>query len=250
MRNYFQFGTTKFDIDDGLVIEKVPNQNRPARKMDVYNVPGRNGDIVVMQDAWENVEQTYEIWGGNENINSATGFGYKVAELFNQTGYQRLEDSYDPDHYRLAYFAGPFDVENLFTRRGRAQLTFSCDPRRFLVQQGGEYVIDATHFAISSPVWFPSKPRLIVYGSGSGTITVQDKTMTISNITNGMYIDSETYSAYYNDTNLNTVISGDFIEFPGKRDAEDVNIYGEPMFYVDFTGGILAITAQLQWWEL
>ena len=249
MRNWFQFGTTKFDINDGLVVEKCPAMNRPERKMDVYSVPGRNGDIVVMQDAWENVEQTYEIWGGDGSQNSATAFGYKCAELFKYSGYQELTDSYDTTHYRKAYFAGPFDVDNEFTRRGRAQLTFNCDPRRFLTQEG-EFPIDMTHYPISPPVWFGSRPRLTIYGSGSATITVQDKTMSISSITDGMTIDCENYNAYYNGTNLNSVLSGNWIEFPGKRDAWNTNIYGEPMFYVDYTGGILAITAKLNWWEL
>ena len=40
----------------GIYVEKAPSMNRPARKMDSYDVPGRNGSIIRMQDAWENVE--------------------------------------------------------------------------------------------------------------------------------------------------------------------------------------------------
>lgn len=113
----------------GLVVEKVPNMDRPARKYDRYQVPGRNGDIFVMQDAWENVEQSYEIWWAD----SVSVVGYSLSEwLFGPTGYQTLEDDFDPDHYRKAVFTGPYDVENILQKYGRATITFDCDPRRFL----------------------------------------------------------------------------------------------------------------------
>ena len=244
MRSWFQFGNIKFDINDGLVIEKVPNQDRPARKMDVYNVPGRNGDIVVMQDAWENVDQTYEIWGGDSNINSATAFGYKAARLFQLTGYQKLTDSYDTTHYRKAYFAGPFDVESSFTRRGRAELTFSCDPRRFQNQEYIEYM-DVNHWPLMHGSPYTARPVLTLHNgglSGAGSITAGGKTLNISNVVEGMVIDCENYIAYLGTTNLNYLISGDFPEFPGGASNQ--------YFYVDWTGAIAAVGVYYNWWEL
>ena len=40
----------------GIDIEKYPNYTKPKRKMDVYSVPGRSGDIIMMQNAWDNTE--------------------------------------------------------------------------------------------------------------------------------------------------------------------------------------------------
>lgn len=82
MRNTFTFaGVSSASL--GLTIEKVPNMNRPARKYDRYSVPGRNGDIFVFQDAWENIEQSYEIsWRGTP-VNT----GYSISEwLFGSSG--------------------------------------------------------------------------------------------------------------------------------------------------------------------
>lgn len=129
MHNWLEFNGQK-STDLGLTVERIPNSNRPARKYDRYSVPGRNGDIFVFQDAWENIEQSYEIcWKGTPVDTS-----YNIAEwLFGSSGYQMLTDSYDPDHYRNAVFLGPYDVENTLMRYGRATITFDCDPRRFLM---------------------------------------------------------------------------------------------------------------------
>ena len=257
MRNWFQFGNIKFDIDDGLVIEKCPSQNRPARKMDVYNVPGRNGDIVVMQDAWENVEQTYEIWGGNENINSATAFGYKAAELFKLSGYQKLTDSYDTTHYRKAYFAGPFDVENVFTRRGRAQLTFSCSPKRYL-NSGGEIQVLTNNTLVTNPTPYTTRPILTVHGSGSGWFNFQHtigndfEGFTISNIIDGMVIDCEEYDCYYDDPNDGRIYLNDRLTLNNTSSSEWPQFFPgiDNLIIIDQQGGITSIDMVPNWWEL
>ena len=49
----------------GVAVEKFPTYQKPERKRETFSVPGRNGDIVLMQDAWENITQEYEIFAGN-----------------------------------------------------------------------------------------------------------------------------------------------------------------------------------------
>ena len=118
----------------GLVVERVPNMDRPERKYDRYSVPGRNGDIFVMQDAWENVEQSYDIWWEDSISATVAEGGYTLSEwLFGTSDYATLTDDFDPDHYRKAVFLGPYDVENTMQKLGRARITFDCDPRRFLM---------------------------------------------------------------------------------------------------------------------
>ena len=223
--------------DLGLIVDQIPSMNRPARKMDVYNVPGRSGDIVVMQDAWENVEQSYTIWGHGATRNSATDVGYTIAEwLFAPSGYQELSDTFDPDHYRRAYFIGPFDVENTLTRYGKATITFRCDPRRF-VANVAPITLSATG-NVMNPTPFPSKPVITVSGSGNGSITAGGKTLTIAGIYDGMVIDCENMTAYSGDTNLNNLISGSFPIIPSGEQE------------ITLTGGITSIEVAPNWWTL
>ena len=147
----------------GLLVEKVPNMNRPERKYDRYSVPGRNGDIFVMQDAWENVEQTYEVWFENGVSDNVVDRGYSITEwLFGASDYATLTDDFDPDHYRKAVFLGPYDIENILMKYGRAEITFDCDPRRFLMS-GLEW-IDQKVPDERSGVDRPSSPALGWFG--------------------------------------------------------------------------------------
>ena len=45
---------SKNSRDFGLYMAKAPSISRPARKQEVVSVPGRNGDIIIQHDAWEN----------------------------------------------------------------------------------------------------------------------------------------------------------------------------------------------------
>lgn len=145
----------------GLVVERVPNMDRPARKYDRYSVPGRNGDIFVMQDAWENVEQSYDIWWEDSISATVAAGGYTLSEwLFGTSDYATLTDDFDPDHYRKAVFLGPYDVENTMQKLGRARITFDCDPRRFLMSglTPISFTSDDPLFELTNPTPFIAKP--------------------------------------------------------------------------------------------
>lgn len=238
MHNFLTFaGVSSASL--GLRIEAVPNSDRPLRKLEAYNVPGRNGDIIRMQNAWENVEQTYTVWGGM-NLGDAVGIGYSIAEwLFAPSGYQELTDSYDPDHFRLALFEGPFDLENRLTRQGRAEITFNCDPRRFLVSGRTPTSYSAAD-TLTNPTAFIAKPTVQVYGTTntSGTVTIGGKTMSIDAIVNGMIIDGEAQNASEGTRNLNSYVSGDWPELAAGANT------------VAFTGGVTSVTITPNFWTL
>lgn len=237
MHNSLTFGGVS-SSSLNLNIEYCPNQDRPARKVERYSVPGRNGDIVVMQDAWENVEQSYDIWGGNGTINDATAVGYSLADwLFSKNGYQRLEDTYDTQHYRLAFFEGPYDFQSVLRRRGRATITFSCDPRRFLLS--GETAVTLTGTdTITNPTSFTARPLLEVHGTGNGTIECGGNTITITGIYDGMVLDCDAQDAYYPGVNLNSLVSGSFPVIPGGTQT------------ITITGGITSVEVTPNWWTL
>lgn len=236
MHNYLVFnGISSEQL--GLEVEQIPNANRPARKFDRYSVPGRNGDIIIMQDAWDNVEQSYEIWWGREPGDAVDG-GEMIAKwLFGDSGYQTLTDSYDPKHYRKAVFTGPFDVENTLLRYGRATITFDCGPRRFYLS--GMTAVEFTASGdILNPSAFTAKPIITVHGSGNGTVEIGGNTLAIAGIYDGMTLDCERQDAYAGNVNLNNLISGSFPAIPGGMQT------------ITITGGITSIEVVPNWWTL
>ena len=196
----------------GIFVEAAPFYVKPKRKVDVYSVPGRSGDIIRPQDAWDNVDQDYEIFAGDGSEHAVPGaFSSVAAWLYGPSGYQRLEDDFDPDHFRLAHFVGPVDIDNIMTRVGRAKITFNCKPQRFL-KSGEKKITFTSNDEIRNNTLFPAKPLILIYGNG--TAGIGQKTIEVKGNTYPyVEVDCETMDAFYGATNCNSMISltsGDF----------------------------------------
>lgn len=174
-------------------VERYPQLNRPRRKFSKQEVPGRTGDIIAMQDAWEDYEQQYEIYAGTgASGNAPTAYNDIMQWLHGANGYARLEDTYDTTVYRMAYFAGPTDVENILNRFGRATITFVCKGKRWLKSGETETTVSTSGTTISNPTAFASMPLLKLHGtSGTATVTVGGTTITLPAMEEGLVIDCE-----------------------------------------------------------
>lgn len=210
----------KSSQDFGIVVENPPAIKRPARKFTKYTVPGRNGDIVEQQDAWDNYTQTYTIWAGGYDYGSAPITYSAISSwLLSPKGYQRLEDNFEPDIFREAYFVGPMEADNLLTKVGRCELSFVCKPQRFLKIGEKTTIYSSASSELYNPTQFDAKPLIKVTGSGSGTVTLNGVTMTITGMTDYLYIDCETQNVYRLESeNKNSLVSGSFPTIgPGKN---------------------------------
>lgn len=129
------FGRVVFDgvdlVDFGVTLSGVGTFNAPERDVEYVSVPGRNGDIILDNGRYNNISVTYP-------VNIETHLPGKVRALseflMSHKGYFRLEDSYHPDEFRMAQFAGPIDINSTgrHNRYGTTTLTFNCMPQRFL----------------------------------------------------------------------------------------------------------------------
>ena len=218
-----------------LVVERFPEVILPSRKHEKVSVPGRNGDILIQQDAFENVSQRYEIYISAEQTRF-TPISHKVAEWLCVKGYQRLEDSYFLDTFRLAAFQGGLEIENILNRFGRATIEFDCKPQRFY--KFGDFFNDmANGQKLLNPSPFTAKPVLVTSGTGSATITINNNTLELEDC-NNMTIDCEIMQIYQNNVSKNGTIEGDFFELP-KGESE-----------ITWSGGITGIKLKPRWWTI
>lgn len=196
--------------DYGMVISEAPAFEKPSRKNTVYNVPGRNGSILFQEDAFNDVSRSYKLWLAKDSekdldecVRAFTGWIYSI------TGYNRLEDSFEPEVYRLAYFNGGQDITNELTQYGETTLTFTCRPERFY--KSGELPIAVTNGTkINNSTKFSSRPLIHIEGTGSVTITFGGATMSAT-LSDYINIDCDTMNAYRLPAeNKNAYISGTF----------------------------------------
>lgn len=207
-RNYIQFDNK--DLRDfGLYISGSNVFNAPERAYNEITIPGRNGTLLGSERRLENIPVVYPAF-------IYTNFKVNVAGLrsflLSRVGYKRLIDSYHPDEFRLGYYSSGLDAE-MTTKldAGQFDLTFNCKPQRFLVS--GETPITFTGSGtINNPTLFNAQPLIRVYGTGS--ITVNGVTITISEADGYTDIDCEIMEAYKGTVLKNYAISLDSTDFP------------------------------------
>lgn len=196
-------------VDLPCNVETPSSLARPKRKMQSVSVPGRSGDIVLMEDAYENYTQEYSINFSDDVLTVAENADDLVKRLF-LDGYQKLEDSFEPDVYRWAYYEGPFDIDNLLKIAGRAKIRFSCKPFRYL-KTGDTEVTMTNGGTLTNPEAFDAKPLIYVRGTSNGSITINGKTLTVTGMTDYLYLDCEDQNCYrLVSENRNNLVSGDY----------------------------------------
>ena len=227
----------------GIHVETPPVYATPERDYEVVHIPGRNGDLVIDNGSYKNVTRKYSISVGEIDGNFTTLAAGVSEWLHSASGYARLEDSYESDYFRLAYYVADAEMENLFHQAGKMSIEFNCKPARFL-KAGERAVPFTTDGSISNPTFQKSFPKLTVVVSGSGTLTIGDQTITISGLTNStrMVIDSELQDIYEEGslTNLNSKVSF----------SDGFPLLSPGINTITFTGSITSVEVIPRWWIL
>lgn len=188
-----------------VIVERFPSRPIPARRYTVQKIPGRSGDLLFDEGAYDNYIQSYQVYVNHNNVTWQESMRLAAAWMA-APGYQELYDSYDPDTFRLAYFVGPADFSNALNQLGRATIQFNCKPWRYL--NSGKVVTTFTaNGSITNPTDYSSLPLIEVHGSGAGVITVGSYTVTLSDIYDGMIIDCELLDCYEGANNRNSLLT-------------------------------------------
>lgn len=191
----------------GLIVSGSGTFNSAERDVERFSIPGRNGDLTVDNGRYKNVPVTYP-------ASICTDFAANAEKsrewLGSKTGYCRLEDDYDPDHFRMARFQGPLEfTPGFLNRTAECTIRFDCKPQRFLKSGESEIEIYPANRWIQNPTRFPAQPLLIVTCTAAvakiqlwsvdeeeaeaGSFTV-DTTSIAEQVT--LYMDSETGEVY------------------------------------------------------
>ena len=204
MEHFFTFNGER-SADYGVWISGGGTYNAPARDVITEAIPGLNGMISFDNGRFENVTLTYPAWISQRFTPRMDGFR---AFLASQTGYQRLEDTYHPDEYRMALYKAGMEVTTTSRNlAGRFDIIFDCKPQRWL-KAGEQSKAYSSGSVLYNPTRFEALPLIIC--SGNGTITLNGTTMTISGNSGQIYIDCDLQDAYLGSTNKNSKITQGF----------------------------------------
>lgn len=173
----------------GVIVERIPNRFIPTRRFLEQEVAGRNGNVLIADRSFPNVMQEYEVYLSAESQGLPSVARACAEWLCTPTGYAVLTDSYDTSVFREAFLVDGFNVENSLNKFGRATITFSCKPQKFLLT-GQTPTTDTT---IVNPTPFEARPLLTA--SGSGTIAINGTEIEILETVSDFDIDCESMNA-------------------------------------------------------
>lgn len=229
---YFTFNG-KSSRDFEVWISGSGTFNAPRRDVESIAVPGRNGNLHIDNGRFDNIEITYPAFIVKAFRQNFDAF---KAYMNAQSGYKVLRDSYHPEYYRKARFAGELQPEmTTLNREGTFDIVFDCDPRRFMIS--GEKLRQFTGETIMNPTLFSSKPLIRVYGTG--TLRVNDISVVISNADEYTDINSEIEEAYKGSVNCNGNITLTDGEFPVLKPGSNS---------ISYTGNRIDIAPN--WWTV
>lgn len=217
MLNFFKFGGID-SRDYGIFILSSNSYDSPKRKTTAYSIPGRDGDIIVDEGYYLNVDITYKVrisidklLANSPNTNIAYALDNIKDCFYSIIGeYAELRDSYNPDYYRMGCFDNGFEFSEFKNNKDfiDTEITFNCKPYRY--REDGKEVIainNNTNNLIYNPEIYASLPLIQinkgtgdyanVWIDGYGFFQFDFSGISISSIK----IDSENQLVYYNGTN-------------------------------------------------
>jgi len=227
-------------LDYDIQVEHPPEYDTPERNYSVQSIPGRNGDLIQDNGSYKNVNRSYQIAIGSIEKEHPVMANDVSNWLHSGFGYSRLEDSYEPEYYRLAMYSESGNISNILNHAGRTTINFNCKPQRFL-KSGDKTIIINKSGNLINPTNFTTLPIIVIKGTGVGSLQIGKYLVNILTITDGMTLNSEIQDIYHETTNLNSVIVLSDDEFP-KLEAGTS--------YISFSGGITSIEIIPKWWTL
>lgn len=226
--------------------------NAPERDVTTYQIPGRNGDLAIDNGRYTNITISYPCFTVN-----LSAYEQKIRTRFGSTFpeygiYGQLRDSYDTTHYRLARPVGGISFEPVRPNAANFELSFDCDPRRFLdVGDDVTEIVGGYDNSLENPTWFTAKPIIDIEGVVNGTkIELADSstgkvyTMTATtSYADVAEIDSETQNIYDPDT-------GDNLNYLFTLSDGFPEIGYEGQVTITITGTYTSAFIVPKWWEL
>lgn len=197
----------------GIAMQGPPVLDSPKPKMNRVSVPGRNGDLVFYEDAFENVEATLNCYILKEQSY------YTLADAniwLAKTGYRKFSFDGDDESYRLAVITNIAQCAVRMFYLDPFELKLSCKPQKFLNTGDIELTFTASS-SFDCPA-FSGLPLLRIYGT-SGTVTINDYTITLNGINDYVDVDCELQDAYKGMINCNSQIS--CMNFPKLKYGEN-----------------------------
>ena len=191
----------------GITVTELPEIVLPEERVTFTDVPGLSGSLTQTEgtDVYKDITLSVKCYCPSPTPQSVQA----IAGYFRGSG--RLELPNRPDGYYEARVINQIPFTKIL--RGNTPRTFTvsfrCKP--FLRLYSGETEQEVTSGSfLFNPTGIQAKPLITITGGGDITLLVGTKIIQLTDIEEGITLDSELQEAYYGSTLLNTKMTGEF----------------------------------------
>ena len=240
--------TVDFDCD----LYGFATLNAPGRDTVGESIVGKNGEIIIDNARLENITITYT--GVIRDEDMTTSLRALRGYMLSRVGYCRLEDSFNPNEFRMARFEGGFEINHdRFMNKCAFDMAFNCRPERWLVDGENDIALSSTATTLLNPTYFDAKPFFTVTGNGRIIVSNDEATytMVLAGTSGQYFIDCENMDCYSVNTsgeyvNLNSKIvlsdtMGDYPHFPVLAGDKESTITAT---------GFTSVSMKARWWTV
>ena len=207
MRNYIELNGINSQTIDGLLIQELPQPSKPAMRINIEQIDGRDGDIITPLGYSAYDKEILIGLYGDYDID-------QIIKYFDSSG--QVIFSNEEDKYYNYTIVEAIDFERLIRFR-QAVVKFHVQPFKYSVTDNSKIfpITNQTSISIRNSGNIYSKPKLTITGSGDIGISlngIQIFQIELGDI-GSIVIDTNIMEAYLNSILLNRIVTGDYNNF-------------------------------------
>jgi phage-related protein len=186
----------------GLRTTEPPATPSTERIVQRIEVDGREGALTILK-GWKDCDISFKTALLGADIRAK----YRTAQAQIQSA-KTVYFSNDPAVYYKVKTVTVGLLAMLTPRLGEFSVKFTCAP--FKYQRGVAVVSMTASGTLANPGTVYSLPKITVYGTGTRTLTINGKAITLNLLSAHLILDSELKTCYFGNTAQNNLMTGDF----------------------------------------
>lgn len=142
-----------------VILSEVNTYGVPQKRYNTYEVPGRNGDVVIDTGTYLNIDIKYGCICKKKS--DAIAF---ISEIVKKSGYCKIKDSLDTNNFRVGVMKYAIDPTVYKNEHYIFSIVFNCKPQKYTRIGDTEYKLEGS--SILNVTSNPCMPIFRLIGNG------------------------------------------------------------------------------------
>ncbi len=183
----------------GCIITEPPERPFPKRRFEKITVPGRNGDLVLDDECYENIRIKYKVAtipDLHERKDIDEVLNDLRAWLLTSVEYKKLYDTELPDGFYWAFCSDISNAVKTFENMYEFSITFDCKPFFYLDSGQTEQTFTTSSISLYNQGNYKAYPKIKIIGTGEISCHFNGHYFTISDVSPNVIVDGEKLLVY------------------------------------------------------